>query len=201
MRRRPPRYARSDLTLANFFTGARLLLIPVFGWLWATGDDARALWVFGVAVATDLVDGFLARYLNQESRLGALLDPIADKFLMLVSLVVGVYVGAVPLWLAACVIARDALLAGGALAFALIWRGRHEPREWRPTRIGKYAMFLQSSSIAAAILEDLLHPRGFGPWLQVVMVMTAALTILAGAQYAARAALALWRRPAPRSPH
>lgn len=193
---REKRYTRGDLTLANAFTGLRLIMIPIFGHQWAVGDHEVALWVFTGAALTDLIDGFLARYLNQRSRLGALLDPIADKLLMFVSLVVGVYVGAIPVWLAACIIGRDALLLFGATAFALAWRDRHGPAAWRPTRIGKYAMFTQSATIVGAIFEDVVAPPGFLPWLQALMIVTAALTVIAGAQYVARAALSLTRTAA-----
>ncbi|MBI4510693.1 MAG: CDP-alcohol phosphatidyltransferase family protein [Deltaproteobacteria bacterium] len=188
------RYARSDLTLANVFTVARLVMIPIFGFLWATRDDESALWVFVLAAATDLIDGFLARFLNQKSQLGALLDPLADKLLMVVSLLVGVHVGAVPSWLAVVVIGRDALLALGVVGLGVIWKGRHGPSSWQPTRIGKYAMFLQTVSIVSAIVEDILSPEGFRPYVQVIMVAAAILTMVAGAQYSIRAALAL-RRP------
>src|SRR5262249_3607788 len=152
------RYTRSDLTLANLFTFARIVLIPIFGWLWYHGDD-RALWIFAVAVATDVVDGFLARWLDQPSRLGALLDPIADKLLVLVALVVGLLLGVIPPWLAIIILARDAALAIGAILFATRWRERHGPAAWRPTRIGKYAMALQSVTIRLVIVGSTLGLR------------------------------------------
>ncbi len=190
---RQPRYTREDLTLANAFTVLRIIGTPVFGWEWARGDAEVALWVFFGAVLTDLVDGFLARFLNQKSRLGALLDPIADKLLMLVALLVGVTNHAIPVWLVVCILGRDAVLLAGALVLHTGFSGRHGPAAWRPTRLGKYAMLLQSSTIAFAIVEDVLAPRGFLPWVRVLMIMTATLTIIAGAQYVARASLALVR--------
>ena len=185
------RYTRSDLTLANLFTFARLVLIPIFGWLWLRGDGERALWIFAIAVATDLIDGFLARWLDQRSRLGALLDPIADKVLVLVALVIGMMVRRIPVWLAAVILGRDALLAVGTLLFSTRWRGRHGPASWRPTRIGKYAMALQSVTIGLVIVWSTLGLRGLGDYVQVAMVFTALLTITAGAQYTVRAARAL----------
>jgi cardiolipin synthase len=187
------RYTRSDLTLANFFTTVRIILVPIFGWLWARGDNLRALWVFAVAAVTDVVDGFLARFLNQQSRLGALLDPIADKLLMLVALVVGVLNRAIPVWLAAAIIGRDAVLLTGALLLTFVWRDRHRPSVWRPTRIGKYAMFLQSISIVGAVALSSFAVPAARPWLRSAMVLTALLTLIAGAQYSVRAALALAR--------
>jgi cardiolipin synthase len=188
-----PRYTRADLTLANAFTAARLILIPIFGYLWYRGESERALWIFIVAAATDLVDGFLARYLNQASRLGALLDPVADKLLILVALLVGLARGEVPLWFAAVVIGRDALLLIAAVLFSTRWRDRHGPASWRPTRIGKYAMFMQSVSIALLIVDSTVGPAGMRAYVEVAMVWTAVLTIVAWAQYAVRASRALAR--------
>ena len=185
------RYTRSDLTLANLFTFARLVLIPIFGWLWLHGDGERALWIFAIAVATDVVDGFLARWLNQRSRLGALLDPIADKVLVLVALVVGMVLHHIPPWLAVVILGRDTLLAVGAVLFSTRWRERHGPAAWRPTRIGKYAMALQSLTIALVIVWSTLGLAGLREYVQAAMVLTALLTITAGTQYTIRAARAL----------
>lgn len=186
-----PRDVRVDLTLANAFTLARIVCTPIFGVFWYRGESERALWVFCVAVATDLLDGFCARWLNQRSRLGALLDPIADKFLVFVALVVGTLLHQIPVWLAAVIVLRDALLAVGALLFATRWRARHGPAEWRPTRTGKYAMTLQSVTIALAIVDSTLTIAGLRAYLQVAMILTAVLTAAAGIQYTIRAGRAL----------
>lgn len=191
-----PRYARSDLTLANAFTAARIVLIPIFGWLWYRDENERALWIFAVAAVTDLVDGFLARFLNQRSRLGALLDPMADKLLVLVALVVGLLRGEVPAWLAAVIIGRDAVLAGGAVAGATRYRDRHGPDSWRPTRVGKYAMTLQVVTIALLIVDSAVGPAGMRGYVEVAMIWTAVLTIVAGVQYVVRATRALKEQPA-----
>jgi cardiolipin synthase (CMP-forming) len=194
-----PRYARSDLTLANFFTATRILLVPVFGYLWAIGEAERALWVFAAAASTDLVDGFLARFLNQKSRLGALLDPIADKLLMLVALLVGIKIGAIPVWLAAIILARDLLLLVGVVLLGTVWKGRHGPQAWRPTRVGKYAMAFQSFTIAMTIVDTAIGPPWLRGYLESAMVITAIVTVAAGAQYTLRA-IGEVRRPAARSP-
>jgi cardiolipin synthase (CMP-forming) len=185
------RYTRRDLTLANAFTVLRIVLIPFFGWLWYRGENERALWVFGIAAFTDLLDGFLARWLNQKSPLGALLDPMADKLLVFVALIVGLLIDEIPLWLAAVIIARDALLAAGAIAFSTRWKAHHGPSEWRPTRIGKYAMFMQTVSIVLVIVDSTLGWSGVGDYARVAMLWTAVLTVIAGTQYILRAAHAL----------
>ena len=183
--------ARSDLTLANVFTAARLVLIPIFGASWYGGNGRRALWIFAVAVVTDLIDGFLARFFHQASRLGAVLDPIADKLLVLVALVVGVLIHVVPLWLLVVIVVRDAVLAVGAILLLTRWRGRYGPDAWRPTRIGKYAMALQSLAIVLVLVGDTLDIRSLLSYTQVAMIFTAALTLIAGTQYTLRAVRAL----------
>jgi cardiolipin synthase (CMP-forming) len=185
------RYTRQDLTLANAFTLGRIVLVPVFGWQWLVGEDLRALWIFAIAAATDVIDGFLARWLNQASALGALLDPIADKLLVFVALVVGTARGDVPLWLAAVIIGRDAIMAVGVVLLGTRWRDRHGPSSWRPTRVGKYAMFMQSLTIALVIVDSAVGPAALRGYLEVAMILTAVLTVVAGLQYTIRASLAL----------
>ena len=170
---------RQGMTLANALTILRLVLIPVFAGLWLHGDDDLALIVFASAAVTDVVDGFVARWLDQRSRLGALLDPVADKILMLVALTVGVFLSAIPVWLAAIVIGRDAVLLFGAIILGPIIK-RHRREGWLPTRLGKYAMLLQSTSVAAAIVHDAWAPAWLGPYLRVVMVTCALVTVVAG---------------------
>ena len=191
-----PRRTHGDLTLANAFTAARLVLIPIFGYLWLRREDAWALWTFGVAAATDLIDGLLARWMNQSSRLGAILDPVADKLLVLVALLVGIARGDVPPWLAAVIIGRDALMAVGAIVLYVRFRDLHGPAHWKPTRVGKYAMFMQSVAIATLIIDSAVGPSGLTAYVQAAMLWTAVLTVGAGAQYVIRASRALARREA-----
>jgi cardiolipin synthase len=174
---------RGNLTLANVFTAARLVLIPMFGFLWLRGQGEAALWVFVVAGITDVLDGFVARVFNQYSRLGAILDPTADKLLLLVGYVAGAVARAVPIWLAVVVVGRDVVVAIGAGLFAWVWRGRHDPEDWRPSRIGKYTMFTQSLAIALALFQDVYRITGLHPWVPVIMLMAATLTLASGAQY------------------
>ncbi len=185
------RYTRSDLTLANLFTFTRIVLIPIFGWLWLRGDGAAALWIFAIAVATDVIDGFLARWLDQRSSLGALLDPIADKLLVFVALIVGTLRREIPPWLTVVIVGRDAVLAVGALLFSTRWRHRHGPDAWRPTRLGKYAMALQSATIGLVIIWSTLGLSALRDYARVAMLLTSVLTLTAGVQYTLRAARAL----------
>jgi len=181
------------VSIPNLFTFLRIILIPVFGWLWLTGRHATALWVFAIAGVTDLVDGFLARYLDQRTRLGALLDPAADKLMLLVAFLVAASVGAVPWWLAALVIGRDVVLSTGAAIFGFLLRGRHDPAEWRPSRIGKYSTFFQLAAIGLALITRAAHSTALVPWVAALVLAATALTALSGVQYVGRALVATAR--------
>ncbi|MFM6939272.1 MAG: CDP-alcohol phosphatidyltransferase family protein [Rhodoluna sp.] len=98
-------------TLPNLLSTLRLLLVPVFFLLILWHFDGLAVLVMAVASVTDYLDGYLARRLNQVTRLGQLLDPAADRLYILAALIGLVLVGYVPIWFAAVLISRDLLLA------------------------------------------------------------------------------------------
>jgi cardiolipin synthase len=171
------------VTFATVLTLARIMLVPVFGLLWADGHLVSALGVFVLAAVTDLADGFVARYFHQKSELGAMLDPAADKLLLLVSYLVAAATATVPVWLAALVIGRDAILLFGAGFFKLAYPGRHDPERWRPSRIGKYATFSHTFVIALALVTRAFALPALVPWLRVVMTGAAVLTLISALQY------------------
>lgn len=98
------------LTVPNAISAARLLLVPVFAVLLMHGHDLWALAVLAVSGASDWLDGMLARTLGQQSRLGELLDPSADRLFILVTLVALAARDIVPLWLVVAIVGRDLLL-------------------------------------------------------------------------------------------
>lgn len=98
------------LTLPNVISAARLVLVPVFAVLLVRGEDLWALAVLALSAATDWLDGTLARRLHQQSRLGELLDPAADRLFILVTLLVLAWRDVVPPGLVAAVLGRDVLL-------------------------------------------------------------------------------------------
>lgn len=107
-----PEVSTRVLTVPNAISMARLLLVPVFGVLIATGRDGWAVVVLAVSGASDWLDGVLARRLGQVSRLGQLLDPAADRLFIAVTLVGLVWRGVVPLWLLVVILAREVVLGG-----------------------------------------------------------------------------------------
>jgi cardiolipin synthase (CMP-forming) len=133
--------AREDrvLTVPNLFTCLRLVCIPVFVVLLAT--DGHAHWVaaailLGAVGATDWVDGQLARRLHQVSTLGKVLDPLADRLLLVVAALSIIAVVAVPIWVAVLFLAREVLVAVGFLIVAARG-GRRMDVLW----VGKAATF------------------------------------------------------------
>src|SRR5580704_19313872 len=111
---RPKTRGRS-LDLPNLITIGRILLVPVVVWAIASKEMQVAFLVFLIAGVSDAVDGFLAKRLGMTSNLGAHLDPLADKVL-----IVSIYVAlgvteAVPRWIVILVVSRDILIIGGVM--------------------------------------------------------------------------------------
>src|ERR671910_2144427 len=100
--------------LANWLTVLRILLIPVFVTLLVYKRPGLALIVFASAALTDLLDGYVARHRGSQSRLGAFLDPMADKMLLVSSFVTLTWLRVLPFWITAVVISRDLILMVGA---------------------------------------------------------------------------------------
>jgi cardiolipin synthase len=176
------------MTVPNLITLLRIVLVPVFAALWWKGDHPGALATFTAAALSDLVDGLLARTLDQRSRVGAVLDPAADKLLVLVAFLVAAAVHAVPRWLAALVIGRDVCLVAGLLALTLA--GRPRPAIG-PSRLGKYAAFTQMLTIGLALIADAARRPGLAPYVAAFALQAALLTVIAFVQYAFAALRAL----------
>ena len=98
-------------TIPNVLSFLRLLGVPLFVWLLVNEDDGLALVVLAVSGFTDWLDGKLARRWNQITRLGQLLDPVADRLYILATVVVFAWREIIPLWFAAILIGRDVFLA------------------------------------------------------------------------------------------
>lgn len=99
------------LTVPNVLSFARLALVPVFLVFVILGEDALALGVLVVSSITDFLDGYLARRLNQVSRLGQLLDPAADRLYIFAALIGLAWREVIPWWLVAAIVGRDVMLA------------------------------------------------------------------------------------------
>lgn len=178
------------MNLPNAITSVRILLVPVYAWLHLSDRAVSAMVVFTVAAVSDGLDGFLARVLDQRTRLGAILDPIADKFLTATALVLLVLSQTVPAWLLATALARDLIVVSVGLSSKLLGRWV----EASPTRISKYATFFLMGAIFLALAD---RAQIFGdavvPFLRVIAILAAECLVVAAVQYLFRMRSLLWR--------
>ena len=103
------------ITIPNAVSVLRLLLIPVFVWLVLIEQTAWAGALLGVIGATDWIDGYLARRLDQVSEVGKMLDPIADRLAVVVAVILGLVVGVLPAWFGWGIIIREVVIGVGAI--------------------------------------------------------------------------------------
>ena len=167
--------------LANWLTLLRIVLIPVFVLLLVYRRPGAALLVFSFAALTDLLDGYVARRRGSQSRLGAFLDPTADKLLLTASFVTLTQLRILPAWITIVVISRDVILVVGALLIHMLG-GRIHPR---PTWAGKAATLFQILTVLTGlVLRYMRAPAGVGALaLTSVTWLAAAFTIISGLQY------------------
>ena len=173
------------MTVANALTMMRLLLVPVFVYCFAVGERQCAFIVFCVAAGTDLIDGTVARLLKQDSRWGAILDPIADKLLFVSTFTCMVIAGVIPLWFFLLALSRDIMIVCG-LTYLKI---NKIPHEQTAIMASKFATFLQ---MGVAVSGLLMYWKPEGPvdqffGVQVVFLLTATICIIiSGIQYVLR---------------
>lgn len=179
----------SPLNLANALTALRVVLAPIFLVHYVQGDRPRALAAFAAAAATDVLDGLVARALHQRTRLGAFLDPIADKFLAACALIALAVTGRLPTWLPVLVVARDV----AQLLAAAILRGVHRTIPVAPTRFGKYATFALAVTVVLALASDYggIPRPDAAPYVTTVALLAAECVAVSFVQYALLFARAL----------
>jgi cardiolipin synthase len=166
--------------LANWLTVLRIVLIPVFVLLLLYKRPGFALVVFASAALTDLLDGYVARRRGSQSRLGAFLDPMADKLLLTAAFVTLTQLRVLPLWITILVISRDVILMMGALLIHMLG-GRIYPR---PTWAGKAATFFQILAVLAGMVARYFRPMGpSAAVLNSIVWLAAIFTIFSGLQY------------------
>jgi cardiolipin synthase len=176
------------VTVPNLLTVVRMVLIPVFVTLIFYQRFPMALTVFVVAGITDFFDGMLARRFDQRSSLGTILDPIADKLMMVTAFVVlsmrSVYSHPipphlpVPFWVTIAVISRDVFIVVGAAAINIMtgFRG------FRPSMLGKISTGVQIVAIGFILLAA-SFPYGTGYYLPTVYTIVFAFSVLSGLHY------------------
>jgi len=174
------------LNIPNTLTLLRLLLIPVFLFASFRGMFLAAFIFFVTAAVTDVFDGMIARRFNQKSRLGAILDPAADKMMMICGYLYYTLASNVrlliPEWLTFTVFARDFLI----VMFAYLLYTRVRVKRFPPSKAGKTSTVVQAVTLGIVIGVNAFAPSLV--WLAGVMFRVALLiTLYSGADYIRRA--------------
>lgn len=166
------------MTLPNFITIARLIAVPLFVWLVVDGRVATAFWVFLAAGISDAADGFIARRFDLRSQLGAYLDPVADKALLIAAFVSLGLAGLIPSWLVIAAVARDFLIIG---AVVVSWVMDH-PVTVRPLLVSK-ANTLSQITLITLVLGQAAFNVSVDMVEAGLVWLTGGLTLVSAAAY------------------
>lgn len=188
------------LTIPNVLTFVRMGLIPVFASLLVYGRETSALIVFAIAGISDGIDGFIARRMKQQSELGTIIDPIADKLLMTTAFIILTMPNVlqpvrhlpVPFWVTAAVIGRDILIItiAGAINVMTGFRG------FKPSWLGKLSTLVQVIAVALILLAAVFKVSFYLP---TVYTMVVALAFFSGLHYIFFVARLMKESPTPES--
>ncbi|GMR17950.1 MAG: CDP-alcohol phosphatidyltransferase family protein [Gammaproteobacteria bacterium] len=164
--------------LPNAITISRLFLVPLLILALRAQDYFTGLLLFLVAGISDALDGFIAKRFDSVSRLGAILDPVADKALLISAYVMLAVVGDVPFWLSLTVVFRDLLIIGGYLVVISMMG----PVEMQPSYLSKFNTLMQIVLIVAILAQN---AAGLDfPVMTLVLIYTVLITTVAsGAHY------------------
>jgi cardiolipin synthase len=175
--------ASNIVTVPNLLTFLRMALIPVFASLLYYGYTGWGLIVFMAAGISDGIDGFIARRFNQESELGTILDPIADKLLMTTAFLIltmpNIFPApgkSVPFWVTAAVIGRDVLIVTVAAAINIM-TGFHG---FKPSWLGKLSTLVQVIAVGLILIGVV---SGYSFHLPTTYFFVAFLAVLSGVHY------------------
>ncbi|MBM38307.1 MAG: CDP-alcohol phosphatidyltransferase [Woeseia sp.] len=164
--------------IPNVISAIRIALVLPILFMIKNGNFGFAIGLFLLAGLSDIIDGYLAKQFNWRTRLGALLDPVADKLLVASLFIILAYSEHIPLWLAVAVILRDVIIILGAIAYNFLVG----PVQGEPTRVSKINTALQLLFLLFA-----LSRAGFG-WpndvlLTIMSVVVLATVIISGIDY------------------
>ncbi|HEU0278160.1 MAG TPA: CDP-alcohol phosphatidyltransferase family protein [Rhodanobacteraceae bacterium] len=179
-------YALRLRHVPNLISALRIVLVAPLLAAIATRRDEMALVIAVVAGVSDGLDGYLARRFHWQSRLGSILDPAADKLMLVGAMLVLGLVQAVPMWLVVLVVARDAVIAGGAVAWYAVFRRFEAHPSWiskltTVVQIGYVLLVLASHALAVWV------PLAIAGWIVAV------LTPVSGLDYVLRWGRLAWR--------
>jgi cardiolipin synthase (CMP-forming) len=166
------------LSIPNLVTLGRILLVPVVIWAITAGEMRVAFILFLAAGITDAIDGFLAKRFGMRTELGAYLDPLADKT-MLVSIYVALGIAeALPRWLVILVVSRDIMIVGAVILSWLV----HKPITLQPLLVSKLNTVAQIA-LACVVLAALGFDLNAGMAILALTALVAALTLISVAFY------------------
>jgi cardiolipin synthase (CMP-forming) len=168
------------LTLANRLTVLRILMTPAITILLLYKYTAAAMAVFLLAGITDGLDGFVARKTGQRTALGMVLDPLADKLLLMSAVVTLTILRELPRWFTIIIVSRDLMLIGGSLILYIFVGKMAMPPSW----LGKFTTGFQIATVLLAMLDNFVP--ALRPAVMPLAFLTTALTIGSGLDYVFR---------------
>ena len=166
------------MNIPNTLTLGRIVLVPLLVWLIIDQQMFAAFLVFMLAGLSDAADGYLAKRFGWHTELGAYLDPIADKALLVTIYVTLGLAGHLPVWLVIAVVSRDILIVGAVVLSWMLTR----PVSMQPLLISK-ANTLSQIVLAGVVLGELGLGLGLGSLVWLLIWVTGALTILSAGAY------------------
>lgn len=164
--------------LPNAICILRMLLVVPVALALVRGEYVLTLALFGIAAVSDGADGWLAKTFGWTSELGKILDPLADKLLLVTTFVTLAALGLAPAWLAAAAVTRDVVIAGGAIAYQLLYGSPNG----QPTIVSKVNTLLQLAFVLAAVAAAAWH-RVPDALLIPLGALTFVTTVVSGLDY------------------
>lgn len=167
--------------IPNALCVLRMLLVAPVAWLLAHREFHLTLWLFAFAAATDGLDGFLAKRFGWTSELGKILDPLADKILLVGVFITLAAMGWVPLWLAAVAVARDVVITAGAIVYNWLFGYPNG----RPTWISKLNTLCQILFLLLIVAIHAMGATGVVPHTAVTILgaLVFVTTVISGIDY------------------
>ena len=166
------------MNIPNIITLGRILAVPFIVWAIASNQMEIAFAIFIIAGVSDAVDGFLAKRFNMSSELGALLDPVADKALLVsIYMALGIW-GAIPRWIVILVVSRDIMIVGAVIVSWLYGK----PIPMKPLMVSKLNTVAQVG-FAALVLGSLGFGFDSAPYDLVLMALVTIFTLLSVSFY------------------
>lgn len=176
------------MTIPNLLSLLRICSLPFIFYLIRYNYPTAALILLLLSWLTDLLDGFIARTFNQQSKLGSYLDPIADKIVTASLFIFFTIYDRIPLWVSCLVVGRDVVLFAGLVVVFM-------PQKFpvaSPSYLGKFTTFFQAITLLLIMTDRVPTLKGYStPFYYPVLYITASLTILSLIQYVIRGILML----------